>query len=60
MVLVMPVFEKLSTKESAKEYNFKEHLENVKMHDIKLWKRTNLPGNLVSKRINTLSPAAGF
>lgn len=60
MVLVMPVFEKLSTKESAKEYNFKEHLENVKMHDIKLWKRTNLPENLVSKRINTLSPAAGF
>ena len=60
MVLMLPVLEKLSTKESAKVYNFKEQLENVKVRNIKLWKKQNLPENLVSKRIRTLSSAAGF
>lgn len=60
MVLMLPVLEKLSTKETAKVYNFKEHLENVKVRNIKLWEKQNLPENLVSKRIRTLSSAAGF
>lgn len=60
MVLMMPVFEKLSNQESARKYNFREHLENIKVHNINLWKKKNLPENLVSKRIRTLSLAVGF
>lgn len=60
LVLMMPVFEKLSNRKSARKYNFREHLENVKVRDIELWKKKNLSENLVSKRIRTLSSAVGF
>lgn len=60
MVLMLPVYEKLSDEESARNYNFKEHLENVKTYSISLWSKDHLLENLVTKRLNTLSPAVGF
>jgi len=60
LILGMPVFEKLSTRESARLYQIKNHIEKTRVKDIKIWKRKNLPENLVSKRIKTLSNQACF
>jgi len=38
LILGMPVFEKLSTKESARLYQIKNHIEKTRVKDIKIWK----------------------
>ena len=38
----------------------KNHIEKTRVKDIKIWKSKNLPENLVSKRIKTLSNQACF
>lgn len=56
-VLFIPAYAKLADPKSAKDHNFKEHLENIRVRQIKEWADINLPGNLVVKRIQTLKKA---
>lgn len=60
MVLLIPIYEKLSEANAARTYKFKEHLEAVKMKDLKAWEKGILPSNLVSKRQKVLSPEYGY
>lgn len=56
-VLFIPAYAKLADSKSAKKHNFKEHLENLRVSQIKEWTDMHLTKNLVVKRIQTLKNA---
>lgn len=47
----------LSTEDLRKNFNFKEHLENVRLPEIKKWRENNLLTNWVVVRTATLNMA---
>ena len=55
--LFIPVNASLSTEQLRKNFNFKEHLENVTLPEIKDWRKENLLTNWVVVRTATLNMA---
>ena len=55
--LFIPLNASLSTEELRKKFNFKEHLENVRLPEIKEWRKENLLTNWVVVRTATLNMA---
>ena len=55
--LFIPVNASLSTEEHRKSFNFKEHLENVRLPEIKEWRKENMLTNWVVVRTATLNMA---
>lgn len=55
--LFIPVNASLSTEDLRKSFNFKEHLENVRLPEIKKWREKNLLTNWVVVRTATLNMA---
>lgn len=56
-VLFIPAYAKLASYKSAKNYNFKENLENLRVRQIREWASVHLPENLVVKRTRVLNKA---
>jgi len=56
-VMILPLHTKLSTLESASNFDFKGCLERTHSEDIKVWSRKNLPENLAAKRVRILKNA---
>ena len=57
-VMILPLHTKLSTLESARNFDFKGCLERTLSADLKVWSRHNLPENLAAKRVRILRNAA--
>ena len=57
-VMILPLHTKLSTLESARDFDFKGCLERTHSADLKAWSRQNLPENLAAKRVRILRNAA--
>lgn len=57
-VMILPLHTKLSTLESARNFDFKGCLEHTHSADLKDWSRQNLPENLAAKRVRILGNAA--
>ena len=57
-VMILPLHTKLSTLESARNFDFKGCLEHTHSADLKAWSRQNLPENLAAKRVRILRNAA--
>ena len=55
MVLILPLYPKISVYSDAKKQDFKERLANVKLKDIDLWAKENLSPNRVALRSRTLN-----
>lgn len=55
--LFIPVNAQLSTRQLRKDFNFKEHLENVRLPEIKDWRKENLLTNWVRARTAKLNLA---
>ncbi len=55
MILMLPLYPKISVYSDAKKQNFKVRLANVKLKDIDLWAKENLSPNRVSLRSKTLN-----
>ena len=58
MVLILPLYPKISVYSDAKKQNFKVRLANVKLKDIDLWAKENLSPNRVALRSKTLNKAS--
>ena len=58
MVLILPLYPKISGYSDAKKQDFKERLANVKLKDIDLWAKENLSPNRVALRSKTLNNAS--
>lgn len=56
-VMILPLHTKLSTLESARNFDFKGCLERTHSADLKAWGRQNLPENLAAKRARILRNA---
>lgn len=56
-VMILPLHTKLSTLESARNFDFKGCLEHTRSEDLKAWSRQNLPENLAAKRVRILRNA---
>ena len=57
-VMILPLHTKLSTLESARNFDFKGCLERTHSADLKAWGRQNLSENLAAKRMRILRNAA--
>ena len=57
-VMILPLHTRLSTLESARDFDFKGCLEHTHSADLKAWSRQNLPENLAAKRVRILRNAA--
>lgn len=57
-VMILPLHTRLSTLESARNFDFKGCLERSHSADLKVWSRQNLPENLAAKRARILRNAA--
>ena len=55
MILILPLYPKISVYSDAKKQDFKERLANVKLKDIDLWAKENLSPNRVALRSRTLN-----
>ena len=58
MILILPLYPKISVYSDAKKQDFKERLANVKLKDIDLWAKENLSPNRVALRSKTLNNAS--
>ena len=58
MVLILPLYPKITVYSDAEKQNFKVRLANVKLKDIDLWARENLSPNRVALRSKTLNKAS--
>lgn len=58
LVLILPLHTKISSLESARNFDFKACLENTHASDVKDWSRKNLPENLAAKRTKILRQTA--
>ena len=58
MVLILPLYPKISVYSDAKKQDFKVRLANVKLKDIDLWAEENLSPNRVALRSKTLNKAS--
>ena len=58
MVLILPLYPKISVYSDAKKQDFKVRLANVKLKDIDLWAKENLSPNRVALRSKTLNKAS--
>jgi len=56
-VTILPLHTKLSTLESARNFDFKGCLERTRSADLKAWGKKNLPENLAAKRVRILGNA---
>jgi hypothetical protein len=54
-VLLIPLHTRIGKKDSVVPFDFKHSLESVFMSDIDDWKKSQLPENMVYKRIKTLN-----
>jgi len=57
-VMVLPLHTKLSTLETARNFDFKGCLERTHNSDLRVWKKQNLPENLAAKRVRVLGNAS--
>lgn len=57
MILMLPLYPKITVYSDAKKQNFKVRLANVKLKDIDLWAKENLSPNRVALRSKTLNNA---
>lgn len=57
LVLILPLYPKISDYSDDKKQDFKERLANVKLKDIDLWAKENLSDNRVALRSKTLKRA---
>lgn len=57
MVLILPLYPKITVYSDAEKQNFKVRLANVKLKDIDLWAKENLSPNRVALRSKTLNKA---
>lgn len=58
MVLILPLYPKITVYSNAEKQNFKVRLANVKLKDIDLWAKENLSPNRVALRSKTLNKAS--
>ena len=58
LVLILPLYPKTIDYSVAKKQYFKERLANVKLKDVDLWAKENLPENRVAIRSKTLNKAS--
>lgn len=58
MVLILPLYPKITVYSDAEKQNFKVRLANVKLKDIDLWAKENLSPNRVALRSKTLNKAS--
>lgn len=58
MILMLPLYPKITVYSDAKKQNFKVRLANVKLKDIDLWAKENLSPNRVALRSKTLNKAS--
>ncbi|MDE6770990.1 MAG: hypothetical protein K2J49_00165 [Muribaculaceae bacterium] len=58
MILMMPLYPKITVYPDAKKQNFKVRLANVKLKGIDLWAKENLSPNRVALRSRTLNNAS--
>lgn len=58
MVLILPLYPKITVYSDAEKQNFKVRLANVKLKDIGLWAKENLSPNRVALRSKTLNKAS--
>lgn len=57
MVLILPLYPKMTVYSNAEKQNFKVRLANVKLKDMDLWAKENLSPNRVALRSKTLNKA---
>lgn len=57
MVLILPLYPKVTAYSNAEKQNFKERLAKVKLKDIDSWAKDNLSPNRVALRTKTLNKA---
>lgn len=57
-ILFLPIYTRLTDKTKAKNFNFKEALEDKRIRQIDTWAKKNLSPNLVQLRTNCLQKAA--
>lgn len=58
MILMLPLYPKITVYSDAEKQNFKVRLANVKLKDIDLWAKENLSPNRVMLRSKTLNKAS--
>ncbi|MDE6078240.1 MAG: hypothetical protein K2G29_10965 [Muribaculaceae bacterium] len=58
MILILPLYPKISDYSDTKKQNFKVRLANVKLKEIDIWAKENLSPNRVALRSKTLNNAS--
>ena len=58
MVLILPLYPKITVYSDAEKQNFKVRWANVKLKDIDFWAKENLSPNRVALRSKTLNKAS--